>query len=1582
MAKKEIIYQGLIELDVLIEDTSANSPNYFKITKLPGEFTAGINTFKFKGNASLFPENSPVFIEILDANGLPIYYEIGLDYESQEQSAIISIFINQDTTPGNGSITICGLANQSASGRILDPSQINVRWTTPIYIDISKQNENEIIFDELPKVTITATTGSYTNLGYPNSVRTVQESWTNIEYIYRNGEAALYTGSASNPAFPSNASNTKLTIYYGDIFDANQRPNDEVYTIAEFTSSISAYSGSGIAYLTDPILFPVNNSIEQHIVQSGLITSMDVEYEQSASLSSQTTENSYNIAIVQFSGLQPQVGEVSKIKSYYKSAGVQEYIFSNETNISNLADEFGFTSNIVTASFTLPTIHRNDKFDFKFEFINPSGYVSKQVVEYNDVLFLGGNTYIGGDDNLITGSLYVSGKTGTGVHISGKGNAAMIRSIGYEGFAKARAGTSPGGFVIYSGSIQPILNSSEVYSGVGIELYATTSSYFKYTTSGSGLLDIRTDSFFLGSNRQFISGANGNIEISSSNFHLSPNGNVNMTGDINANSGIFKDVTIIGTVATSHEARDDAYAPLPFPEYFSGEPPNYPNYLLEAWVTASTYIGPAQSEHSKIPITFTDAGNDPFGRKMRKFKHGKFAWTGSIVNYTYDYETNSSVPESSLSFTSSISAMTASAFYIGYDNLLETDYDAIAVNGDGQYPWSGMPTSFTKWGRLVGYGTRGTDYNVTPLGNEYGYEPGFPYYKYITGSVDSVIFNVVTDSVPYTVSLLSEVLYIDGINVYQNTNEIVSAQVQLQARFINSELNWLYSYKTVGSETVYGPKMYDCKFTIDIYNGNDELLVSDSRMQESEYEWMDFNIPITALLLKNKTKIPQGAQGAGGFEYVANRVRIKLSWQLIKHTLPIGYTEGPAPKQIRLTELRIVDVPTAIGLKASSINFSDSYLSSMNSGTAVQGNLIPVDDSLYDLGSSDQNPLTGDNEINITSVASQKRWNNIYGKFLSADNAISIGTSITLQPTGSIASGYKSIAAGVYSNAAGIETITGRKIRVNNNTDENIYDWNVSPGDYYISTSDPTYDPGTYEGADFTNLISTGSLNILTIGNGPSYNQTNPYIQKDIVTCTEARVISQSWYESGLRYTTIFHLEVSSSFSNSSVPYTEDIVYIIQLNSTNGLAAHSEGQYTVASGVGSHAEGLETIALGIAAHAEGQYTYATGNGSHAEGAYNRAIGYGSHAEGVGSNSEGEYSHAEGVGTRALELGSHTEGFGTIASGAFQTVVGQYNIPSSDRSVFIIGNGYQVLPNNNSQITRRNLIFASGSQVQITGSLKVSGSVTITGSFAQGQAGNKASGIGSHAEGYLTEAIGYGSHAEGGIYFEDDNGTYSLLGGIAEGAGSHAEGGATVAVGYGSHAEGYATSALGEFSHAEGGYIAYGGGEIQEARGGGTAQGHGSHAEGLDTLAIGYGSHAEGGTTTATGVISHAEGNFTEATGDGSHAEGLGTAALGNFQHVQGQYNISSSAQSAFILGNGISNSTRSNLIFASGSQVQITGSLLITGSATLNNVLQLTSRTTTPTLTSANAGTLFVSGASSTTGSLYFYDGANIRKIV
>jgi hypothetical protein len=203
-------------------------------------------------------------------------------------------------------------------------------------------------------------------------------------------------------------------------------------------------------------------------------------------------------------------------------------------------------------------------------------------------------------------------------------------------------------------------------------------------------------------------------------------------------------------------------------------------------------------------------------------------------------------------------------------------------------------------------------------------------------------------------------------------------------------------------------------------------------------------------------------------------------------------------------------------------------------------------------------------------------------------------------------------------------------------------------------------------------------------------------------------------------------------------------------------------------------------------------------------------------------------------------------------------------------------------------------FPYTGSAQITGSLGVTGSTSIQGTFNQGSA-SLASGLFSYVQGLTTTASGIYSHAEG------DNTK-------ASGSYSHAEGLGTIASGSWSHAEGNSTQAIGDSSHAEGSV----------------------------TQAIGESSHAEGDNTQAIGNYSHTEGQETIALGQYSHAEGYNTITSASYQHVQGQWNATSPIQSAFIVGNGTDDSNRSNLIYAAGNEIQISGSLSVSGSIIQN----------------------------------------------
>jgi hypothetical protein len=250
----------------------------------------------------------------------------------------------------------------------------------------------------------------------------------------------------------------------------------------------------------------------------------------------------------------------------------------------------------------------------------------------------------------------------------------------------------------------------------------------------------------------------------------------------------------------------------------------------------------------------------------------------------------------------------------------------------------------------------------------------------------------------------------------------------------------------------------------------------------------------------------------------------------------------------------------------------------------------------------------------------------------------------------------------------------------------------------------------------------------------------------------------------------------------------------------------------------------------------------------------------------------------------------------------------------------------------------NVIEASGSLYLsgnlYTSTLSASNGGTITGSFIQGS-GNTVSGTDSHAEGSGTTA----------------SGTYS-----------HAEGQSTIASGQASHTEGVST----------------------------TASGLHSHAEGNSTQATDDGAHAEGRETIASGQYSHAAGYQTTAAGDYSHAGGNNTEAFANYQTVVGKYNVLSNNTSLFVVGDGLDNSNRHDVLRVNSGSVEITGSLFVTqtmsasiisSSYVRTNGIDITPKTAQLTiggdnvnLASGSISGLFESGSLMTAGTIGKFD--------
>lgn len=222
-------------------------------------------------------------------------------------------------------------------------------------------------------------------------------------------------------------------------------------------------------------------------------------------------------------------------------------------------NDAGYTPDYTRIRSLVPTAHKADnQLTFKVEYYNFAGVKSKQINYIYNKNWEGGNRYIDGEYSMLTGSLYVADSLESGIAISGYSDTGFVRSLGYQGLDAGFPG-----FLLWSGSaLAGQTSKGQPYSGVGLELYANTSSYFRYSTTDSEI-DVRTDRFFFGQYpAPFISGANGNVEISASNFHLSREGNVTasnalFTGVALANIIRDKTVTITSANSSSYFVTDD-----------------------------------------------------------------------------------------------------------------------------------------------------------------------------------------------------------------------------------------------------------------------------------------------------------------------------------------------------------------------------------------------------------------------------------------------------------------------------------------------------------------------------------------------------------------------------------------------------------------------------------------------------------------------------------------------------------------------------------------------------------------------------------------------------------------------------------------------------------------------------------------------------------------------------------------------------------------------------------------------------------------------------------------------------------------
>lgn len=152
------IKQNYIGNDYVVRDTSLTSPNYFDITFFPEVIGGGVSLIKLRGNPSNLLANKLTEIEILDALGNPVRYDIPT-YVDRFENYYVSIEVYDTVAPGRGTVSFVGVATRDLQGNPIDPSIVNdlghnVIWTRPITILPYERNNSELVFDDPPFVSV------------------------------------------------------------------------------------------------------------------------------------------------------------------------------------------------------------------------------------------------------------------------------------------------------------------------------------------------------------------------------------------------------------------------------------------------------------------------------------------------------------------------------------------------------------------------------------------------------------------------------------------------------------------------------------------------------------------------------------------------------------------------------------------------------------------------------------------------------------------------------------------------------------------------------------------------------------------------------------------------------------------------------------------------------------------------------------------------------------------------------------------------------------------------------------------------------------------------------------------------------------------------------------------------------------------------------------------------------------------------------------------------------------------------------------------------------------------------------------
>ena len=175
-----------------VHDTSSNSP-YVEFIDMPTYIGGGVSLVKFYPSTINLHTFAQLEVEVLDALGNAVRTEIP-EFRDRFGNYYVSIYVQDSTAEGYGSISFVAVANATPDGEYIEPDDVNSQGynliiAKPLLIQPFERNESPLVFDRPPQVNIgqiiapakTVTTDGKNNAGNPTKYLTGSFVTANVE---------------------------------------------------------------------------------------------------------------------------------------------------------------------------------------------------------------------------------------------------------------------------------------------------------------------------------------------------------------------------------------------------------------------------------------------------------------------------------------------------------------------------------------------------------------------------------------------------------------------------------------------------------------------------------------------------------------------------------------------------------------------------------------------------------------------------------------------------------------------------------------------------------------------------------------------------------------------------------------------------------------------------------------------------------------------------------------------------------------------------------------------------------------------------------------------------------------------------------------------------------------------------------------------------------------------------------------------------------------------------------------------------------------------------------------------------------